>query len=408
MPLFPFLKSKRHKTPVNFLVVDIGASDVKCLVFETADPADLEEEDNNQVRIVGVGRQNLERGAVRGGVIIEESVVAEALGVAMVKATRDLEADVTDVIFGVGGDLCIGFVTTARINRGKSDVISKKEVEEINKRIMEAAEDRAQLYVLQSTGNAEEDLDVVTSVGVYAKLDGEVTQYLVGSSGSNIEISMFTAFTPSYYIKSLVNLSRSLGLNILALGPKLYSLSEMLKKADGESLNCVIINVGDDYTDVGVVFGGGIVSTKSIPIGGTHFLRALSLGLGLVYDDAQNLLRHYVLGKLSDNESATVQNNLREVLGIWLSGVELLFSEFSGVKTFAPTVYAVGGGFDLPDIYEVLSTEPWTRSIPFKEPPEFKKFKVEDIVGVRDLTGKANSLEWVLPASLSQVFFEVL
>jgi hypothetical protein len=97
---------------------------------------------------------------------------------------------------------------------------------------------------------------------------------------------------------------------------------------------------------------------------------------------------------------------LEDVLTIWLSGVNLLFAEFSGIKTFASRIYLTGEGFEVPDIYEMLVTEPWTKSIPFREPPEFSKISLSELPLISDLSGKASSLEWTMPASLSILFLE--
>uniref|UniRef100_A0A7C4XT57 Uncharacterized protein n=1 Tax=candidate division WWE3 bacterium TaxID=2053526 RepID=A0A7C4XT57_UNCKA len=53
-----------------------------------------------------------------------------------------------------------------------------------------------------------------------------------------------------------------------------------------------------------------------------------------------------------------------------------------------------------------MSKEPWTKSIPFKSPPEFSKLSVDDMKLVEDLTGSAHSLEFVVPLALSVVYLE--
>ena len=61
----PFLK--KPKSSNKFLVLDINASDVKCLSFYR-DP-------NNAFKIIGTGRRALDAGCVRSGVIIEKEAV---------------------------------------------------------------------------------------------------------------------------------------------------------------------------------------------------------------------------------------------------------------------------------------------------------------------------------------------
>ena len=102
-----------------------------------------------------------------------------------------------------------------------------------------------------------------------------------------------------------------------------------------------------------------------------------------------------------------VEACLRNVLEIWISGVELLFSDFDGVKTFPSKIYLIGGGSSLGDVLTLLEKEPWTRNIPFKEPPVFERVSVSDLSYISDLTGKTVGHDDVMPAALSEVYLEL-
>ena len=180
-----------------------------------------------------------------------------------------------------------------------------------------------------------------------------------------------------------------------------------LKHSKGEKFDAVIIDMGSDITDIGVAFGGGIVTTKTLPMGGAQFTHQISKKTGLSYFAAEEKKLAYSYGNLNDSEVASVQDSMERVFEIWLSGIELAFAEFTGIKTFASKVFLVGGGVMLPDIQEILTHEPWTKSIPFKSPPEFVKLGLADLPLVKDGTGKIDNPAYVLPASLALVYLEV-
>lgn len=398
----PF-KFGSKKGPPQFLTVDIGSDFVKCLSFEVTEMGDPAAD------IVGVGKAQMNPGSTRGGNIVDEDDVSEALEKAVSEAVGGSGGFISapeDAIFGVSGDLSLGLMTTVRMTRGSNSPISQKELDEIFEKIREAAYNQAQSEIMDITGNPELEVELITSSIVYTQLDGKSVDELAGAEGRKLEIALFTAFTPTYHTHLLQKLSGRVGLNIYAIAPQMYSLVRSLEFSEGKNFDGVVMDIGGDLTDVGVVFGGGIVSTRSLPIGGSHFTRELAENMGLSYFDAEKVKTAYSLGKLSESESLIVQNNVDEVLEIWLSGIELLFMDFTGVKTFASDFYLVGGGTVLPDINECISKEPWTRSIPFKSPPEFKEITLENLPRIQDKTGRANNMEFILPAAMSVVYLE--
>jgi cell division ATPase FtsA len=322
---------------------------------------------------------------------------------AVAQARNGYEDKITNAIIGVNGNLSLGLMTTAKAARGQKGPITQEEMNEIEQTILNNASIQVRNILLENTGNSDLDLETVTASTIYTKINGKNVKDPLKFEGQNIETAIFTAFTPSYHVKNLQKIAKSARLNILAIGSEMYSLVNSLNNDP----DYVIINIDSDFTDVGIVFGGGIVSTKCLPIGSNHFTKEISQKMGLTLQEAEKMKTSYIYNKLSQSEVLLIQNCLHDILNIWLDGLELLFSEFSGVKTFASKIYLVGEGSKLPDIFEYVAEEPWTKSIPFKSPPEFFKIKLENLPKITDSTGKADIAEYLMPASLSSIFMEV-
>ncbi len=395
----PF-KLKSSKKPSKFLTIDIGSDAVKVMAFEVEIS-----ESGVRVSINGLGKSDLVEEATRGGVIVDIDGVEQALDKAILSACN-VDEEITDVIFGVSGTLSVGIMTTVKVVRGKKDPVSSKEIDNIFDKIHSAAYDEIQNVFLGITGDPEIEVTMVTSSVVYHKLDGNNYDDVVGKTGQVLEIAVFTAFTPKYHIDILQGLADKLGLNIVAIGSNMYALVKSLASKKGKDFDGVILDVGGELTDVGVVFGGGIVATRSIDIGGTHFTKALGSHMNLSFRDSEMKKLEYSYGRLSESDGLLIKGYTDNLLDTWLTGLELLFQDFTGVKTFAPMVYMVGGGAEFPDIFDVVSKEPWTKSIPFKSPPEFSRLSLEDLGFVMDRTGRANSLDNIIPAALSIIFLE--
>lgn len=397
------LKNLKSKTDDNtFFTIDIGSNSIKCLVFE------FNENEKNKVKLIGSAKEILEPGLVRAGNIIEIEKVAESLDIALFRATENLEQEVSNAIFGVGGDLCINLTTTARVKRELKNKIEAFEFDEINEKLVAAAHTKAQEIIYKTTGNPDIDIDLITSATVYTKVDGTYVESYDALSGQNIEHAMFTSFSPGYHLNSISQVSSMLKLDIKAITSNMYAFTQSLKYgSDSKQLDGILVDIGGDKTEIDVIFSGGIVTAKILPIGGNHLTIALSQETGLTFTEAQRKKHDYTYGNLAEGEIISIETPLNEATSIWLNGLELLFTEFNGVKTFPTDIFLVGGSSKLPLISEALQTKPWTKAIPFKEPPEFSKATADKFEHIQDTTGSAQDEELAIAAALSIIYLEM-
>lgn len=381
-----------------FLSLNINARDIRCIAFYY---------DGESFKIVGSGKENLPENSVRNGIILDKDIVSEALKKAVEKATGDLSEKTNRVIVGLDGGETLGLTTTIRLKRPVKGPIQKEEIDELYSRIMEASYIQAHNKVMQISGDPDAEVESITSSDIYSKVDGQNVELLEGQNGQNIEVAVYNAFAPSFHIKNLQNIIKKCGLNIIALGSQMFALVEWLKNPPKSSSDFVLISIAEDSTDVGVIFGGGIISTKTLNIGYLHFVEAVSSKMGLSSADTQNVLTTYASGKLSTSETTVVKNCLSESLKIWMDGIRLLFEDFSGVRTFAPKIYLAGCGTEIPDILEMIKNEEWTKTIPFKATPEFSKITLSDISKVSDSTDKIKSEDWLYVCAASIIYKEI-
>ncbi|RJR26884.1 hypothetical protein C4561_03860 [candidate division WWE3 bacterium] len=393
----PFL-SKQKKDSTKFLTVNFAADTVKCLAFYR---------ENGGVKIIGSGKSTIDAGSIRSGNIISKERVRTALEEAVSAASGNSEEKVEDMIIGISGDLCLGLMTTIKAKRNRNSPISKKELDDLYSRINDAAYMQAQNEYLQLTGNADTGLEIVTSSNVYLKLDNQKVPDLENRNGFVIETAVFNAFVPSYHISTLQDLVKKSGMQLMAIGSEMYALVQTILSSHSELNDFIIIEIDGDYTNVAVVFGKGIVATRNLNIGYKHFVEGVSERMGLTMFEAERMLKSYIGGKLTVSEGGIVNNALKNTLEIWLSGMELLFSEYTGVKTFASKLFITGEGADVPELWSVLKSDAWIKGIPFKEAPEFTKLTFLDLSKVTDGTGTISSSEWLTTAALSVIYLEL-
>lgn len=392
----PFF-GKTQKALDKFLCVNINARDIRVLAIYS---------DGESFRIIGSGIQNLEYGSVRNGIVVEKEEVIEALKIASTQATSEQEEEIRDALIGVDGGMCLGITTTVRSKRG-GGIIDENELDTLYEKLIEAAGIQARNKSLHITGDPDTNFKAITTKNIYLKIDNQSVPSLKGRSGSTLEIAQFNAFAPFSHLKILESVVQKAGLKALAIGSLTYGLTQWVINSPSKPLDFVLINTSEDATDVAVVFGGGIISTQSLHIGFLHFIEGISEKMGLTKQEAENVLKVYMLGNLTESESEVVRNCINDTLDVWLGGLTLLFEEFSDVKTFAPKVFLTGYGVEIPDVYEALTKEPWTKSIAFKAPPEFSKLTFTDMGNVSDSTGKTQTPDWINTAAISIIYDEL-
>ena len=370
----PFLNRNSIESQDKFLAININADSVKCLAFYN----EVATNEGSSLKIIGQTVQKVPVGSVRAGVVIEKDEVVDSLNVAIQSATGELGFPIKNVIFGISADVCIENVVTAKANRGITNPITKKELHAIMQRLTDAAYNQAQKAYTEATGNSEITIETVTTSPVYNKINNMKVLDLENNTGQVVEIAIYNAFSTQFHIKSLQYIAKKLNLKISAISSNNFAVTKLIEQSNLEKNDYVLMEIGSDYTSIGVVFGGAIVSNKTFHIGTKHFIEEIRQIMGITFEEAEGLLEHHEQGKLTKSESLVVQDCLEEVLEIWLRGLELTFHEFSEVKTFSSTVYLFGSGTQIPEILELLDNKPWPKSIPFKSPPYIKVLNAND------------------------------
>lgn len=393
---------KRKKPAVQFMTLDIGSDFVKCLVFEQT----LESE-STKLKIIGKGKQALGPLYTRGGGIVDYEGVRHAASIAVSAALSESGSKTKDVIIGLSGEMTKGLVTTVRLTRSNPEVqVTDEELASLITKIEDSAFMEASKEIAEMTGNPDLDISLTNSSISAVKVNDNYVKDPVGLACERMEVGLFTAFSPTFHLDLIQKIAASLKLNILTVTSEMFTLSKYLCSGSDNS-NMILIDIGGESTDVGVLFGGSLVATRTLSIGGRHVTRAISELFEIPMEEAEEKKIRYSLGGLSQEEAAEVGNSIREVIDIWISGIGVLFSDFEGVKTFPSQILLVGGGSSLKDLVEAMHKEPWTRNIPFKEPPTFARVSLQSLPGIEDATGKASGNDDVMPAAISEIFLEM-
>lgn len=398
----PFLTKHKHN-PNKFFTICINSNNVKVLLFFYDDKSET------PYKIIGSTILPLKEYSVRNGIIANTDDVADKISSAVDAILDEQEEEVVATIVGIGGDLALGTITTAKSSRHPQKPLTQKDLDALYKRILNAGFLEAQNQYLLITGNADTELETTTSAVVYTKLDGQPIAYdnLIGRGAENIEQAIFSSFTPSYHLDSIKEVIKKTGLDLIAAGSEMYSTLEAIKNTGAQKSDLILVNIDSDYTEITIVFGGGIITSRALSIGFNHFAEELSQEMGLTLHQAKKVIHSYSSGELTQSEADVVKKCIKDVLIIWLNGLELLFAEFTGVRTFPSTALIFGIGSTVPDVFQAISSTSWSKSVPFKDTLTISKINTSDFLFLADTGGKVTSTDWIKPISLCMMHKEL-
>jgi len=221
--------------------------------------------------------------------------------------------------------------------------VEKKKIPDIAKyearqQIPFALEDVVWDYQPLAGTNDDEGSDLDTEVGLFAIKRDQVSQFLRPFKEAGIDVGIVQLAPLSIY--NYVCFDRF---------GNLSSVSE----GDGKTNDSIVaISLGTDTTDL-VITNGNRVWQCDIPIGGNHFTKALSKGLGLTFAKAEHLKRN---ARKADDPKA-VNQALRPVFSDLVAEIQRSLEFFSSNNRDVRLgeVILLGNAVKLPGLHRYLS-----------------------------------------------------
>jgi len=384
----------------NFLVLDIGSDFVKVIIFELTS--------EGRAAALGIGKYPLKLSDTRSGVIADIPSVTEAVDLAINEARLTCDVEVKDTIACVSGLLTKGSSTTVRLSRSDSEKqITEKELNQISAKIEDAAYLEVTKEMARISGNPDLEIELTNSAITNVKIDGYYITNPVGFRGKQMEVTLFTAFSPGSHLSVIQSICKDLGLKLMTISSSMYALTNALSFLEPTEFNALIFDLGGETTDIALVFGGGIVSTRTINIGGRHFTRKIAEKLGVSFNEAEQRKLSYVNNELEGGEGEEADRYVKEVTDLWESSIEVALSDFEGIKSFPSKIYLTGGGSALPKIKKILQERRWGKNLPFKSVPTCDMVSLFDLSKIEDRTGKLDVPDLIMPASVGMVGLEI-
>ncbi len=382
------------------VALDIGTEYVKTLIGEIVD---------NQVNIIGVGRQHQRLTDMQSGAVTDIAGVVDNCDKALKQAEEMCGVVAKDAVIGIAGELVKGSSTTIKYKR--TDPQSRIEMPELRKileRVQDRAFERARETLAWETGQQEIDVKMVNTAIVDVQIDGYRVTNPIGFQGRDVSIQLFNAFAPMVHIGALQQVGNNLDLNVINIAAEPFAVAKSVGGEDSSDFSAIFIDIGGGTTDIALVNNGGVEGAKMFGIGGRSFTKRISQVAGVSFEQAEEMKIDHSAGRLAHvKDKAAVEEAINADINVWLSGVELSLAEFDKVDHLPAKILLCGGGTALPEIKKILQGD-WYKRLPFARKPIVSHIEPEQVSRVIDKTGKLTSFADITPMGLANLGLDVI
>ena len=396
------LKRSRKINEEDYVIaLDVGTEFVKALIAKLED---------DELRIVGVGRARQEVSDMHSGAIADIAGVVRNCEEALAQAEEEAGLQAKRVVIGIAGELVKGVTDTIRYRRPQPDrPLDDSEMEFIIEKVQERAQIKAQRQIALETGNDQVEVKLVNSALVGIHIDGYKVSNRNGFQGRDVAVQIYTAFAPMLHIGALERVADELSLQLLAVAAEPFAVSRSVLGNDGNSnFTAILADVGGGTTDIAVVNDGGVEGTKMFGIGGRSITQTIAGDMNLSYGDAEKLKVNIDRTQIKPSVKKEVEASIDKTLEVWLAGVELALSEFDSVDHLPNRILLCGGGSSLKKLVDALEGSDWHKDLPFTKKPTVHHINPNEVIGVSDSTGGVTDHTFITAMGLLRVGYDTL
>ncbi|MEW9501389.1 cell division protein FtsA [Jeotgalibacillus marinus] len=249
-----------------FVSLDIGTSNVKVLIAELV---------HDSLNIIGVG--NVQSEGIRKGSIVDIDETVQSIQKAVDQAERMTGLDIHNVIVGIPGNHvflspCHGVVAVST------------EDKEIRNEDVARVIDAAQVMPISPE---REIINIVPRQFIVDGLD-EIKDPR-GMIGVRLEMEGTVVTGSKTMLHNILRCVERAGLEVADIFLQPLAAGTIALSKDEQSLGTAIIDIGGGSTSIAVFEQGHLIATSTVPVGGEHITKDLSIGLRTTTEDAESI-----------------------------------------------------------------------------------------------------------------------
>lgn len=178
-------------------------------------------------------------------------------------------------------------------------------------------------------------------------------QLISPALGDKKEMAVMIVAAPNAKIERMMNILEGADLSVLFLETAPVALSRSLGSTKG--IKTMIVDIGAMTTEIAIVSDGVLFHSRSLPVSGYSFTRAISQNLGLDLNQAEQFKRKF--GLTQDKLEGEIFKTLQPLLNGIVEEIKRSMKFYQ--EQFGASVEKIvlsGGGARLPELPSYLST----------------------------------------------------
>lgn len=381
-------------------VLDFGSSGARAVVVRVK---------NDAVEVLGAIEVKGRSGIARPGQVMRREQIAALVEEALSAAERDTIQDAQgpfiadEAIVGLTGPYLMAESNTNHLQRYNPiapiyepeildalEAVQRRNLQAITNTRVEALPIRHTLIASQLVGamSIRQDTRQV-------ELVQEAFRGVPALSGDVLAIAICNLLWPRQGLEVLIQVLDDLELNLLQAIPLAQAVSMALPVPEA-----ILIDMGYEHSEIALVERARLSNLANIPLGGHFFTQALMEQLHLSQKQAELIKREHTRSK-GRSGGRPVSRVLGQAAKIWHQQIEHTLLNLAGDAPLPPRLYLFGGGALLPEVFEQLRAQPWTKRLPFDQHPTVERLLPHHLQGVYDPRGLLTTSSQVGVAALA-------
>lgn len=285
--------------------LDIGSSKVKLILGELSG-------DGEKIRIIG--SSEVTSTGVRKSMVENVESLSDSIRQAVYNLEEKTGASVKKTSIGIGGNHLRSITKNIRFNL-------PEEEEEVSK------EHYKNLFTL-----AEQE--VITNESIIKKEiyniridDSGILKNPVGMMGNTLEGDVHLITADKSQLELLVEAVNRAGLEVEEITLNSYASAQAILNDQDKKMGVALVDIGEGSTDLIIFKNDKLIYSKSIPVGGMHYINDIAYIFKLEREKALELKEIYIKNKTEDVVRMNVEDELRE---FEVSHIRKIFDARSG------------------------------------------------------------------------------
>lgn len=253
---------------INKFVLDVGNKNIKLLAGEL---------DENGEKLKVLSYVEVETQGMRKNIIENPIALSECIKKAIKLVQDETHLTVDKVSLGYGGTNIFSRTKNIKIDFGGEKIITKEEIEK--------------LFEIGKQELINSDEELLESEFYNAKVNnGNPTKNPIGMVGRFFQADVHLIFIKKEDLNGLIEVVHRAGLEIECITLNAYAAARATLKEEDKKSGVALIDIGGGTTDIIIYKNNKLIYTKSLPLGGNHYISDLGYIYNLTPEEAQSII----------------------------------------------------------------------------------------------------------------------